>query len=85
MDVKPGSPTARVFDEAGRCIDLIDSRTLCAVLDISKPETLISMAKRGDLPAPIYLNAAGKKKRGRNMVRWNLPEILRQLGVLDAA
>jgi len=71
----------RLFSDTGQIIELVDSKTLCSVLSISKPETLIKMAKRGDLPSPIHLNAVNRHKRGRNAVRWNLPEVLGHLGL----
>jgi len=67
----------------GRRIELVDSETLCRFLGVGKPSTLINMAKRGDLPAPVHLNMGRKGARGRNQVRWNLPDVVRHLGLAD--
>lgn len=70
-----------VYLENGQRIELVDSKTLCRFLSISKPETLIDMANRGDMPPPIHLNMNLKGKRGRNQIRWNLPAVMQHLGI----
>ncbi len=70
-----------VYLENGQRIELVDSKTMCRFLGVSKPETLIDMANRGDMPAPIHLNMSLKGKRGRNQVRWNLPAVMQHLGL----
>ncbi|HEY1083813.1 MAG TPA: hypothetical protein VGE29_16240 [Prosthecobacter sp.] len=70
-----------VYLENGQRIELVDSQTLCRFLSIAKPETLIDMAKRGDMPPPIHLNMNLKGKRGRNQIRWNLPAVMQHLGI----
>lgn len=73
-----------LYFESGRKVELVDSKTLCAFLGVSKPETLFKMAKRGDLPKPIHLNMNLKGKKGRNQVRWDLLLVVQHLGVRDA-
>lgn len=70
-----------VFLNDGRRVELVDSKFLCAFLTVSKPATLVDMANRGDLPPPVHLNTALKGKRGRNQLRWNLPAVMRHLGL----
>lgn len=73
----------RLYLESGQRIELVDSKTLCKFLGIAKPETLVEMAKRGDMPSPVYLNMNLKGHRGRNQIRWNLPAVLLHLGLAD--
>lgn len=70
-----------VYLENGQRVELVDSKTLCRFLSIAKPETLIDMANRGDMPPPIHLNMSLKGKRGRNQIRWNLPAVMQHLGI----
>ena len=72
-----------VFLADGRRVELVDSRFLCDFLTVSKPATLVDMAKRGDLPPPVHLNTDLKGKRGRNQLRWNLPAVMRHLGLAE--
>ncbi|MEE9368867.1 MAG: hypothetical protein V3V05_08380 [Pontiella sp.] len=65
----------------GQRVRLVDSKMLCDFLSISKPQTLIDMAKRGDLPPPIHLNMNRRGQRGRNQIRWNLPAVMQHLGL----
>ena len=70
-----------LYFENGQRVELVDSKTLCRFLGISKPETLLEMAKRGDMPAPIHLNTNLKGQRGRNQIRWNLPSVMKHIGL----
>lgn len=70
-----------MYLENGQSIELVDSKTMCRLLSISKPATLIEMAKRGDMPSPVHLNMNLKGRKGRNQIRWNLPEVMRRLGL----
>ncbi len=72
-----------VYLANGQRVQLVDSKTLCVFLCISKPQTLLDMAKRGDLPSPVHLNLMLKGQRGRNQIRWNLPEIMQHLGLAE--
>lgn len=86
MSTNP-SPQGRlsVYFENGQRIELVDSKTMCRFLGVSKPETLLEMAVRGDMPSPIYLNMQLKGRKGRNQVRWNLPAVIRHIGINEPA
>lgn len=73
----------RLYFENGQHIELVDSKTMCRFLSISKSETLIEMAKRGDMPSPVHLNLNLKGRKGRNQIRWNLPAVMRHLGLAE--
>lgn len=70
-----------LYLENGQRVELVDSKTMCRFLGVSKPETLIEMAKRGDMPSPVHLNISLRGKRGRNQVRWDLAAVLTHLGI----
>lgn len=71
----------RVYLDNGQRVQLVDSKTLCRFLGVAKPETLLEMARRGDMPSPIHLNLHLKGQKGRNQIRWNLPAVLAHLGL----
>lgn len=77
----PAKPSLKLFMENGQRVELVDSKTLCSFLGIGKSETLIDMAKRGDLPSPLYLNMKLKGRKGRNQIRWDLPSVARHIGI----
>lgn len=73
----------QVYFENGQRVELVDSKTMCCFLGVSKPETLLEMAKRGDMPSPIHLNMKLKGRKGRNQIRWNLPAVMEHLGLVQ--
>lgn len=73
----------RLYLENGQRVELVDSKTMCRFLSISKPETLLEMVKRGDMPSPLHLNMSLRGRKGRNQIRWNLPAVMKHLGLSE--